>query len=418
MTDGLIDQSEPLLSNEPSVALATLVSATGSSSKKIGTKMFVGESGRLIGGVTIGGCVDAQVDRSRGRAARARRPARAVDLARRRRSVGDRADLRRHRRRADRTRQRARSSIRAHVAARARLRAERAPSSPRRSMATSRRSSQRGRGAPRNARRHGPRRRGTAIATDACGGSRMAPIEMAADAPVFFDRLSPPTTLLIVGAGQIAMSLTRMARELDMRTIVVDGRERYATRERFPDADEFASGCRRRSLRRSRRRKRVAVVLVAHDYKYELPVLRALLRDRTSATSACSEAEKRGDAVRAAAPRGRLHRRRAGAHPHADRSRHRRQESTRGRGVDPRRARGRAQREACVTAFRAIVLEHFRHPRNRGPLDERNGVGRGSESAVRRSHSRAGACGWRSDRRRALHGRRVRDLHRVGVGVD
>jgi xanthine/CO dehydrogenase XdhC/CoxF family maturation factor len=61
MTDGLIDQSEPLLSSEPSVALATLVAATGSTSKKVGTKMIVGESGRLIGGVTIGGCVDAQV---------------------------------------------------------------------------------------------------------------------------------------------------------------------------------------------------------------------------------------------------------------------------------------------------------------------------------------------------------------------
>src|ERR1044071_4743942 len=61
MTDGLIDQSEPLLSNEPTVALATLVAATGSTSKKVGTKMIVGESGRLLGGVTIGGCVDAQV---------------------------------------------------------------------------------------------------------------------------------------------------------------------------------------------------------------------------------------------------------------------------------------------------------------------------------------------------------------------
>ena len=38
------------------------------------------------------------------------------------------------------------------------------------------------------------------------------------------------------------MSLTRMARELDMRTIVVDGRERYATRERFPDATRFVVG--------------------------------------------------------------------------------------------------------------------------------------------------------------------------------
>src|SRR5262245_42490605 len=48
-------------SNEAHVVQATLVAATGSSSKKIGAKMLVGASGKLLGGVTIGGCVDAQV---------------------------------------------------------------------------------------------------------------------------------------------------------------------------------------------------------------------------------------------------------------------------------------------------------------------------------------------------------------------
>src|SRR6476660_852372 len=58
----------------------------------------------------------------------------------------------------------------------------------------------------------------------------------------FIDRIAPPLTLVIVGAGQSAMSLTRMARELDMRTVIVDGRDRYATRERFPEADEVLVG--------------------------------------------------------------------------------------------------------------------------------------------------------------------------------
>src|SRR5476649_1684652 len=60
-TDGLFDPLDPQLRDEPAVALATLISAEGSSSKKIGAKMVVGQSGRLLGGVTIGGCVDAQV---------------------------------------------------------------------------------------------------------------------------------------------------------------------------------------------------------------------------------------------------------------------------------------------------------------------------------------------------------------------
>jgi xanthine dehydrogenase accessory factor len=107
--------------------------------------------------------------------------------------------------------------------------------------------------------------------------SRIAPIENGGvTRQYFFDRQSPPTTVVIVGAGQIAMSLTRMARELDMRTIVVDGRERYATRERFPDADEIRVGMPSEIVASIAPSKRVAVVLIAHDYKYELPVLRAL----------------------------------------------------------------------------------------------------------------------------------------------
>src|SRR5262249_26132955 len=59
MSDSLIDALTH--SDERHVVQATLVSASGSSSKKIGAKMLVGASGKLLGGVTIGGCVDAQV---------------------------------------------------------------------------------------------------------------------------------------------------------------------------------------------------------------------------------------------------------------------------------------------------------------------------------------------------------------------
>jgi xanthine dehydrogenase accessory factor len=131
------------------------------------------------------------------------------------------------------------------------------------------------------------------------GGSRIAPIEHGgASRQYFFDRQSPPTTVVIVGAGQIAMSLTRMARELDMRTIVVDGRERYATRERFPDADEIRVGMPSEIVASIAPSKRVAVVLIAHDYKYELPVLRALLRSSVGYIGMLGS-RKRGDAVRA-----------------------------------------------------------------------------------------------------------------------
>src|ERR1700738_4027916 len=42
-------------------AMATLVRTTGTTPRKEGTKMFVGDGGSIFGSVTIGGCVDARV---------------------------------------------------------------------------------------------------------------------------------------------------------------------------------------------------------------------------------------------------------------------------------------------------------------------------------------------------------------------
>jgi xanthine dehydrogenase accessory factor len=115
---------------------------------------------------------------------------------------------------------------------------------------------------------------------------------------VFFDRHAPPTVLVIVGAGQIAMSLTHFARELEMRTVVVDGRERYATRERFPAADDIRVGMPSEIVAELAPGKRAAVILVSHDYKYELPVLRSLVRSNVGYLGMLGS-KKRGAAVRA-----------------------------------------------------------------------------------------------------------------------
>ena len=48
-------------------AVATLVSTEGSSPKVVGSKMWVDDTGAVVGAVTIGGCVDARViEESRG----------------------------------------------------------------------------------------------------------------------------------------------------------------------------------------------------------------------------------------------------------------------------------------------------------------------------------------------------------------
>jgi xanthine dehydrogenase accessory factor len=279
-THGLIDERDPLIQREPAVAVAMLVSATGSSSKKLGAKMIVGRSGRLLGGVTIGGCVDAQVIE----AADALVDSASSAGARRVLSISldddeaweigltcggtleilvDRVD----------PSQSADSTIVAHRRALALLAA-------------------------------GESAMIVTPLEPAGGAYTLSESEFAnahIDGRVFVDRLAPAATLVIVGAGEIAMTLTRFARELEMRTIVVDGRERYATAERFPDADEVRVGMPSEIVESVigavPGAKNVSVLLVSHDYKYELPILRNVLRKSVGYVGMLGS-KKRGAAVR------------------------------------------------------------------------------------------------------------------------
>src|SRR5215510_2839922 len=57
----IFDQIDELRRSPGKVAVATLVNTRGTTPRKEGAKMLVGEGGRILGSVTIGGCVDAQV---------------------------------------------------------------------------------------------------------------------------------------------------------------------------------------------------------------------------------------------------------------------------------------------------------------------------------------------------------------------
>jgi xanthine dehydrogenase accessory factor len=102
------------------------------------------------------------------------------------------------------------------------------------------------------------------------GASRTAAF---GDVRAFIEVVAPASLLLIVGASHVAMPLTTMARVLGYRTAVIDGRPRFATRERFPDVDELEIGIPSELVTRFPMVPSTALVLVAHDYKYDLPVL-------------------------------------------------------------------------------------------------------------------------------------------------
>ena len=100
------------------------------------------------------------------------------------------------------------------------------------------------------------------------------------DVDVFVHTHAPPPAVIVMGATDVASALVRLAGPLGFHTTVVDGRERFANRERFPTADALHVGMPSELIADMHLTPATALVLVAHDFKYDLPVLEVALRSR------------------------------------------------------------------------------------------------------------------------------------------
>jgi len=94
---------------------------------------------------------------------------------------------------------------------------------------------------------------------------------------VFVDVHAPPRRLVIVGAVHVAIPLVTLARVLGFRTVVVDPRAAFATRERFDHADEVVVDWPGEALERIGIGPTTYVAVLAHDLKIEIPALLAVL---------------------------------------------------------------------------------------------------------------------------------------------
>ena len=285
------EQLDELKRRERRVTMATLVATKGTTPRKEGAKMWVGEDGRIRGSVTIGGCVDAQVLAASDAVLHSATPTvlslslgdeEAWDLGL---TCGGTVEVLVEPVRLD-------SDADPVVCAYDVIRAE--AEAGRRAVAV----------VPLGGSDAGPVRRlvvredgttagtlgdarldtaATAQALDAISRATSRTMEIEAGdrrATLFFELHGPATTLVVFGAGQVAMPLISFAKGLGWKTILADARERYATRDRFPDADQIRIGALGEIAATLRYDASTIVVIVAHDYKFELPVLRVLLAQR------------------------------------------------------------------------------------------------------------------------------------------
>ncbi|MGH7760993.1 MAG: XdhC family protein [Candidatus Dormibacteraceae bacterium] len=86
-----------------------------------------------------------------------------------------------------------------------------------------------------------------------------------------------PAHLVIIGAIHIAIPLQRLAKLMGYRVTVIDARAKFATKERFPEADELIVAWPDEAMAKLAIDNSTYVVILTHDPKFDLPALRSVL---------------------------------------------------------------------------------------------------------------------------------------------
>ena len=93
----------------------------------------------------------------------------------------------------------------------------------------------------------------------------------------FISFISPPISLIIVGAGNDAIPLQSIAETLGWEVTIVDGRHTYAKIERFSSACQIIVSKPEKVLQQIPIDEKTVFVLMTHNYNYDYSILKALL---------------------------------------------------------------------------------------------------------------------------------------------
>jgi xanthine dehydrogenase accessory factor len=95
------------------------------------------------------------------------------------------------------------------------------------------------------------------------------------DVTVFIESFVPPPLMVIFGAVDFSAALLRVAKVLGYRVTVCDARPIFATRARFPLADEVIAEWPNRLLERigPTLTPRDAICVLTHDIKFDVPAI-------------------------------------------------------------------------------------------------------------------------------------------------
>ena len=97
---------------------------------------------------------------------------------------------------------------------------------------------------------------------------------------VFVEPIQSISTLYIFGGGHIAVPLVQFAKALDFTVIIVDDRQEFANKDRFPNADEVRFGDFSQVINSIEFHESDYVVIITHGHEHDEEVLKECLSKR------------------------------------------------------------------------------------------------------------------------------------------
>lgn len=100
------------------------------------------------------------------------------------------------------------------------------------------------------------------------------------DVRVFIGSFAPKPNMYIFGGVDFTRAMVHVGRDLGYHVTVIDARPVFATRKRFPEADEVVVSWPDEFLSRAPIDERTAVIVLTHDTKFDVPLLKVALKSK------------------------------------------------------------------------------------------------------------------------------------------
>jgi len=117
-------------------------------------------------------------------------------------------------------------------------------------------------------------------------------------AEVFIQSFAPPPRMYVFGAIDFSRATVRIGKLLGYHVTVADARQAFATRRRFPEADEVVVAWPHEFLATAPVDERTVLCILTHDPKFDVPVLKVAVATRAAYIGAMGSRSTHADRAR------------------------------------------------------------------------------------------------------------------------